>query len=90
MDKSLVAAQRYTENVRREIAIMQRLSHPNITSLLSVCENPKYYYLVLEYAAKGDLHTQLQALGSLTEPATRFVMAEVASALQHMHSRRIA
>ncbi len=34
-------------------------------------------YLVLEYAARGDLHSLVTNSGSLDEPSARFVLGEV-------------
>lgn len=47
----------YFEDIRREIAIMKLLLHPNILRLYEVLDDPKVnkIYLVLEYMKKGDL-----------------------------------
>jgi serine/threonine protein kinase len=42
-------------------------------------------YLVLEYAAKGDLHTFVINNGALSYKSTQFVIGEVISALIHVH-----
>jgi [calcium/calmodulin-dependent protein kinase] kinase len=47
----------YFEDIKREIAIMKKLLHPNILRLYEVLDDPKVnkMYLVLEYMKKGDL-----------------------------------
>jgi [calcium/calmodulin-dependent protein kinase] kinase len=47
----------YEEDIRREIAIMKKLSHPNVLKLYEVLDDPNVnkLYLVLEYMKRGDL-----------------------------------
>lgn len=44
-------------------------------------------FLVLEYAPRGDLHTHITTLGSLSEESTRFLASEVITALASVHSK---
>lgn len=43
------------ENVKKEIAIMKKLNHPNLIKLYEVISNPDQdkIYLVIEFAEKG-------------------------------------
>jgi serine/threonine-protein kinase ULK/ATG1 len=43
------------EFVQREIAILQKISHPNIVRLYDVARTNNYLYMFLEYCADGDL-----------------------------------
>lgn len=47
----------YEEDIRREIAIMKKLTHPNVLKLYEVLDDPNVnkLYLVLEYMKRGDL-----------------------------------
>eukprot|EP01041_Mallomonas_annulata_P003093 gene3093-6067_t len=47
----------YFEDIKREIAIMKKLMHPNVLRLFEVLDDPNVnkIYLVLEYMKKGDL-----------------------------------
>lgn len=47
----------YFEDIKREIAIMKKLLHPNVLRLFEVLDDPNVnkMYLVLEYMKKGDL-----------------------------------
>lgn len=47
----------YFEDIKREIAIMKKLLHPNVLRLYEVLDDPKVnkLYLVLEYMKQGDL-----------------------------------
>lgn len=52
----------YFEDIKREIAIMKKLLHPNVLRLYEVLDDPQVnkMYLVLEYMKKGDLLNVLQ------------------------------
>jgi serine/threonine protein kinase len=89
VDRELIRQQRYEENVEREQRIMAGFHHPNVTSLVATCSNDHHLYFVLEYAAKGDLHTHIAALGSFSVPTTRFIAAEILRGIQHLHSLHV-
>nr|BAJ95911.1 predicted protein [Hordeum vulgare subsp. vulgare] len=89
MEKAVIARQNYQPNVDREIAMMNALSHPNITRLIGVCESEKFLYLVLEYAAKGDLHSFITRMGSIELSSARVLASEIINALEAIHSRGI-
>jgi serine/threonine protein kinase len=61
------------------------MGHPCISRLISSFRFRDGAYLVLEYAAGGDLHSLLQRKGSIDEASTRFVIGEVISALHYIH-----
>jgi serine/threonine protein kinase len=65
IDAVKVAEQNYAVSVVREVLILQLASHPNIARLISAFQFKQSAYLVLEYAAKGDLHTFLLANGRI-------------------------
>ena len=79
LERELLRRQSYEENVRREVDLLRRLRHPNITQVVAVCETERHLCLVLEYAAMGDLHTQIATMGSLSAESARFTAAEIAA-----------
>ena len=89
VDRELIRQQRYEANVEREQRIMATFHHPNVTSLIATCSNDHHLYFVLEYAAKGDLHTHIASLGSFSVSTTRFIAAEILRGMEHLHSLRV-
>eukprot|EP01034_Spumella_vulgaris_P029535 gene29535-36601_t len=75
----------YMSSVVREMAALQMLSHPGIARLVSTFRYRDSAYLVLEYAAKGDLHSYLVSHGKMAHLQTRFVIGEVTAALLSIH-----
>lgn len=61
----------YEKSVTNEIACLRVLSHPGIARLISAFRWRDGAYLVLEYAARGDLHTHVKQHGSLSEVSAR-------------------
>ena len=43
------------ELIKREIAILQKINHPNIVKLFDVARTSNYLYMFMEYCADGDL-----------------------------------
>lgn len=77
--KMLFKAELVSNNVekqlRREIEIQSHLRHRNILRLYGYFYDAKRIYLILEYAAQGELYRVLRKQGTFTEP----VAAKVAS-----------
>lgn len=73
-----------------ERAILERIRHPFIISLVTTVVDPAgRRHLCLEYADQHDLHYHLQRLGPLPEDAVAFVTAEIILALEHLHQHDI-
>lgn len=51
--------------------------------------NKKYIDYVLEYCPNGSLASELAKHGKLDEECTKFYVAEIISAVEHMHSKGI-
>ena len=58
--------------LRREIEIQSHLRHPNILRLYGYFYDATRVYLILEYAARGELYKELQVRGG--GGAVRFVL----------------
>jgi serine/threonine protein kinase len=67
-----IATLNYRASVVREMAVLQLLSHPGVARLVSAFRYSDSAYLVLEYAAKGDLHSQLVRRGKLEHKFARY------------------
>lgn len=60
-----IAELSYRASVVREMAVLQLLSHPGVARLVSAFRYSDSAYMVLEYAARGDLHTYLMKHGKV-------------------------
>uniref|UniRef100_A0A8C4QPX8 Aurora kinase n=1 Tax=Eptatretus burgeri TaxID=7764 RepID=A0A8C4QPX8_EPTBU len=75
--------------LRREIEIQSHLRHPNILRLYGYFHDEKRVYLILEYAAKGELYKELKVHGFFNDTRTATYIAEMANALMYCHSKKV-
>ncbi|KOO33573.1 camp-dependent protein kinase catalytic subunit isoform [Chrysochromulina tobinii] len=88
--RQLLSQLGYEHAVRREIVVLRHLQHPGIARLVASFRWKEDIYLLLEYAAFGDLHGHLRRMGSLALPNARWLFAEVAAALAAVHAAGFA
>lgn len=75
--------------LRREIEIQSHLRHPNILRLYGYFYDESRVYLILEYAAKGELFKELQRCSRFDEQRTATYIASLANALVYCHSKHV-
>lgn len=68
----------------REISSMDQLHHPNLVRLFEVIETFSKVYLVMEYAAAGELYQRITSCGRLREETAKPLFAQIVSAIDHM------
>jgi len=91
--KVLFKAQLNKANVehqlRREIEIQSHLRHPNILRLYGYFHDEGRVYLILEFAAKGELYKELQKEGKFDEARTATYMAKLCDTMIYCHSKKV-
>ncbi len=63
LNRIFISKQRTALNdVQREIAVMKKLTHPNIVNLIEVLDDPSHdsLYIIMEYVVNGSLMKKLQ------------------------------
>ncbi|KAI8377947.1 kinase-like domain-containing protein [Radiomyces spectabilis] len=78
-------------SVRREIAIMKLLDHPNIVNLIDVIDSPhsSNLYLILEYVPGGELFDRLVSQGRMSEVTARKYFQQIIIALEYCHQHYV-
>jgi len=92
LSKVQYASKGMMEKALREIAVLRAAGgHPFVVRLVHALENSSEWALVMELCPGGDLQQLLLKEGcpGLQLDRTRKLTAEVALALEHLHSRRI-
>eukprot|EP00826_Nyctotherus_ovalis_P014439 TRINITY_DN14028_c0_g1_i3.p1 TRINITY_DN14028_c0_g1~~TRINITY_DN14028_c0_g1_i3.p1 ORF type:complete len:751 (+),score=254.98 TRINITY_DN14028_c0_g1_i3:92-2344(+) len=86
ISKEQIVANKLCEQIRLEVRIMYSLNHEHIIKLCNHFEDDKYFYLVLEYASKGQLYDKLKLMTRFSEQLAAQYMREVISAVEYLHS----
>ncbi|XP_078047472.1 aurora kinase B [Augochlora pura] len=82
---------RVEKQVMREIEIQTHLRHPHILQLLTYFHDHKRIYLVLEFAARGELYKELkrQPYERFNEHLSAKYTYQVADALEYCHRNNV-
>lgn len=75
--------------VRREIALMRLLTHPHLLKLFEIYESPRRLFLVIEYAANGELFDYLTVRRSLPPDQALHFFRQIIYGLDFLHSNSI-
>ncbi|KAI9304917.1 hypothetical protein BJ944DRAFT_277982 [Cunninghamella echinulata] len=77
--------------VRREIAIMKLIRHPNVMTLIDVIDDPNAseLYLILEYVQGGELFEYLVSKGRLSDAEARKHFQQIILGLDFCHHHLI-
>lgn len=77
------------EKIQREISIMRLLDHPHLLKLVDVYESVRHLYIVLEYAAHGELFDFLVDRGSLSVELATYLFRQLIYGLEFLHTHQI-
>ncbi len=72
-----------------EVAILERVDHPNIVRMRQVFDCPKTFYMVMELMTGGELFDRIVEKEKYSEEEARRVMEKLAEALVYCHSQGI-
>ncbi|XP_038187357.2 sperm motility kinase X-like [Arvicola amphibius] len=77
-------------NNRKELNIMKELDHPYIIKLFHVIHSKDHTYMVLEFAAHGDLITLIEEGGPLQQKEAQHIFCQIVCAVHYCHDNDIA
>eukprot|EP00058_Branchiostoma_floridae_P025244 XP_002610734.1 hypothetical protein BRAFLDRAFT_90920 [Branchiostoma floridae] len=73
----------------REVSILQHLNHIYMIDIYRALEDKRSVYLVMEYAANGDLHDYINTKGHLDEAESRALFRQLIEAVAYLHRARV-
>jgi len=79
------AALKNSDDLKREIAVMKQLDHPNICKLYESFEDHKHIYLIIELCTGGELFDRIIEVGHLSEAQCANLMQKMLRAIFYMH-----
>ena len=89
IDKSKLINEGDNDRILNEMKILIKLDHPNILKAFEVFEEEKYYYIVMERPAKGDLFNYICTKGRLSMDEASFIYYQIVNAIQYLHKNKI-
>lgn len=78
------------ENTKAEQHILKEINHPYVVRLRFAFQNEDKLYLVMDYYNGGSLFYHLRKSKRFSEDRTRLYMAQLLTAIMHLHSKQIA
>ncbi|XP_047324467.1 CBL-interacting serine/threonine-protein kinase 12-like [Impatiens glandulifera] len=88
IDKEKILKRGLISHIKREIAILRRVRHPNIVRLFEVMATKTKIYFVMEYVRGGELFNKV-AMGRLKEDIARKYFQQLISAVAFCHNRGV-
>jgi calcium-dependent protein kinase len=77
------------ESLRTEVAILQKVDHPNVIKYFETYDDKSKIHLVMEYCTGGELLDTISSSNKNLEKTTANVMEKITRALIHIHSMNI-
>ena len=75
--------------IQREISVMKLMFHPHIIKIFEVLEDSKYLFLIIEYAAKGELFNYLVEKRRIQNREALQFFQQIVSGIEYCHRHRI-
>eukprot|EP01038_Epipyxis_sp_PR26KG_P008076 gene8076-10939_t len=75
--------------VIQEVNILKKLDHPNIIHTYDFFEEPKFYYVVLEFVGGGELFDRIVKKTTYTEKEARDLVITLLGTLNYLHDNNI-
>ena len=89
LSKQVLLERNEVAHTKTERRALSDTHHPFLVHLRFAFQTPTKLYLVMDYCNGGELFFHLKQAGRFEEPRARLYAAEIASALEHLHSRKI-
>lgn len=90
IDKEQLQKERMEEQLKREIAVMKMLKHPNVVQLKEVMQTANHIYLVLELVTGGELFDKIVAAKRFEEVTSRKYFHQLIDGISYCHTQGIA
>ncbi|KAG2327332.1 hypothetical protein Bca4012_036340 [Brassica carinata] len=89
LDKDKVLKHKMSEQIRREIANMKLIKHPNVVQLYEVMASKTKIFIILEYVTGGELFDKIIKDGRMKEDKARSYFQQLVHAVDYCHSRGV-
>ncbi|KAI1193454.1 serine/threonine-protein kinase [Nemania serpens] len=89
LKKEEITREKAEMHVRREIEVHSNLRHPGILGFYGWFYDSRRIFIILEYAAGGELYKVLQREGTFPEQRAAQYIAQVTSSIIYLHGKNV-
>lgn len=89
LDKEKVLKHKMAEQIKREVATMKLIKHPNVVRLYEVMGSRTKIFIVLEFVTGGELFDKIVNHGRMKEDEARRYFQQLICAVDYCHSRGV-
>ena len=89
LDKESLKAQNLISQLNLEIKIMYKVHHPHLMQLLNHYEDDNNFFMIMPYAARGQLYTLLRKSTRFDQKTTAQFLRETISAVKYLHEHHV-
>ncbi|KAL5782798.1 hypothetical protein ACOSP7_007827 [Xanthoceras sorbifolium] len=89
LEKNRIIDLKITDQIKREIATLKLLKHPNIVRLHEVLASKSKIYMVLEYVTGGELFDRIASKGKLSEAHARKLFQQLIDGVSYCHNKGV-
>ncbi|KAL9245437.1 hypothetical protein vseg_019095 [Gypsophila vaccaria] len=89
LNRDYLLRHKMVEQIKREIATMKLIKHPNVVQLHEVMASKTKIYMVLELVDGGELFDKIAKRGRLKESEARTYFQQLINAVDYCHSRGV-
>lgn len=89
LEKSRIIHLNITDQIKREIATLKLLKHPNVVRLHEVLASKSKIYMVLEYVTGGELFDKIASKGRLQEAEGRKLFQRLIDGVSYCHNKGV-
>jgi protein kinase A len=86
LKKQQVVKMKQVEHTNDERAMLQAVKHPFLVNLWGTFQDSKNLYMVMDFIEGGELFSLLRKSQRFPNPVAKFYAAEVALAINYLHS----
>ena len=89
LKKDNIKKYQQTKHTKEERKILEKIDYPFISKLYYAFQNDKKLYMITEYMPGGEMFYHLHNNDHFNENKTRFYIAEIVLAIDHLHKNNI-
>ena len=77
------------KKIKYETDLMKKLNHPNITKVLEMFEDEKFFLIIMEYINGGNLFSFVKKRRKLSEKTAKFLFRQIILGIKYIHEQNI-